>query len=72
MKNIQKDALASLRKEVLTDIKKNYKSVEEFCWENNVNKATISNFLNNKKDFRVSTLQKIAEALDKDLDIRFK
>lgn len=67
-----KDVLAALRKDVLAEIKRHYTTVEQFCWDNDVNKATISNFLNNKKDFRVSTLVQIAEALDKDLEIKIK
>ena len=72
MKKEKKDVLAALRKEVLVEIKKNYSTVEQFCWDNDVNKATLSNFLNNKKDFRVSTLAQIAEALDKSIEIKLK
>lgn len=72
MKNIENDALAILRKELILEIKNNYSTVEQFCWDKDLNKATISNFLNNKKDFRVSTLVQIANALDKDLLIKFK
>ena len=69
MKYDKDDTLAALRKEVLSEIRKRYSTVEQFCWENDLNKATLSNFLNNKKDFRVSTLAQIAKALDKDLKI---
>ena len=55
MKKEGNDVLAALRKDVLAEIKKHYPTVEQFCWDNDVNKATLSNFLNNKKDFRVST-----------------
>ena len=69
MKHDKNDVLSSLRKEVLSEIKKRSQTVEQFCWDNDLNKATLSNFLNNKKDFRVSTLARIATALDKDLKI---
>lgn len=69
MKNAKNDVLAGLRKDVLSEIKKRHKTVEQFCWENDLNKATLSNFLNDKKDFRISTLARIAEALGKDLKI---
>lgn len=61
-----------MRDQVKALIERDYKTVEEFCWENEISKATLSNFLNSKKDFQVSTLIKIAEALDKDLVIRLK
>lgn len=69
MKNAKNDVLANLRKDVLNEIKKRHKTVEQFCWENDLNKATLFNFLNDKKDFRVSTLAQIARALGKDLKI---
>ncbi len=69
MKTDKNDVLAGLRKEVLSEIKKRYSTVEQFCWENDLNKATLSNFLNNKKDFRISTLVKIAKALGKDFKL---
>lgn len=72
MKSDKFDHLASFRKEVLTEIRKNYSTVEQFCWENDLNKATLSNFLNNKKDFRISTLAQIAQALGRELEVRLK
>lgn len=66
------DALSSMKEQVKNIIEQDYRTVEEFCWENDISKATVSNFLNSKKDFQVSTLLKIAEALDKDLVIRLK
>lgn len=69
MKHDKNDVLLSFRKSVLSEIKKRNQTVEQFCWENDLNKATLSNFINNKKDFRVSTLARIAEALDMSLKI---
>lgn len=66
------DALAFLRKEVLAEIKQKNMTVEQFCWEHDLNKATLSNFLNNKKDFRVSTLVQIAKAMNRKLEIKLK
>jgi len=65
-------ALEVLRREVKAAIAKRGQTVEQFCWENDLNKATVSNFLNNKKDFRVSTLARIAAALGRDLEIQLK
>lgn len=70
MSNEVKKALAPIKEQVKALIEKNYDTVEQFCWDNDLNKATISNFLNDKKDFRVSTLVQIAEALDKKLIIK--
>ncbi len=71
MKNLlDSDALKVMRKQVESLIKAKYTTVEQFCWDNNLNKATVSNFLNSKKDFQISTLIKIAKAFDKKLIIR--
>lgn len=72
MINNKNDVLAALRKEVLVEIKKNYSTVEQFCWDKDLNKATLSNFINDKKDFRISTLVQIASAVGKELQIRLK
>jgi hypothetical protein len=72
MKHDTNDVLVALRKEVLIEIKKNYSTVEQFCWDNDLNKATVSNFLNNRKDFRVSTLKQIANALGREINITLK
>lgn len=71
MKN-KNDSLEQMRGQVKKAIDARYKTVEEFCWENDLNKATISNFLNNKKDFQVSTLEKIAQGLGKKLTIKIE
>lgn len=72
MKNRKKDPLEDFRKEVQKEILKKYPTVEQFCWDKDLNKATMSNFFNNRKDFRISTLAQIAEALNSDLLIKLK
>ena len=72
MTNRKADPLEEFRKEVHKEILKNYSTVEQFCWDKNLNKATLSNFLNNKKDFRISTLVQIAVALDSSLLVKLK
>ncbi|OFZ55757.1 MAG: hypothetical protein A2428_03675 [Bdellovibrionales bacterium RIFOXYC1_FULL_54_43] len=64
------DPLEQMRTQVREAISKAYPTVEDFCWENELSKATLSNFLNDKKDFQISTLIKIANALRKKLTIR--
>lgn len=66
------DALAEMRSQVSDLISKSYPTVEQFCWDQGLNKATISNFLKDKKDFQVSTLTKIAKALGYRLVIRLE
>ena len=67
---MKKDALSQFRSQVKKYIESNYKTVEEFCWDKNLNKATISNLLNSKKDFRISTLLKVSDAIEKNLIIK--
>jgi hypothetical protein len=68
----RRDPLARMRKVVRERIFENYKTIEQFCWDTGLNKATVSNFLRAKKDFQVSTLLKIADALDLTLVITLK
>ena len=70
MRQYNKDTLEPMRSDVIKLIKASYPTVEAFCWEKNLSKATVSNFLKGKKDFQLSTLLKIAEALGKRLVIR--
>ena len=70
MEKRNKDPLAPMRKKVRAKIFESYPTVEQFCWDKDLNKATVSNFLRGKKDFQLSTLIKIADALDMKLTIR--
>jgi sugar diacid utilization regulator len=70
MQKANTDPLASMRKQVKEMILESYSTVEQFCWDKKLNKATVSNFLRSKKDFQISTLRKIANALGKRLTIR--
>ena len=42
-------------------------SVEAWCWENELPKSTISDFMRSKSDLRFSTLSKICVALGVEL-----
>ncbi len=64
------DPLELLRKQIQDYISRQYSTVEQFCWDKNLNKATVSNFLNGKKDFQTSTLLKLAEATGRHLIIK--
>ncbi len=66
------DPLEEFRREVKNEILKNYSTIEEFCFDKDLNKATLSNFFRNKKDTQISTLFKIAKALDKKLELKLK
>ena len=64
--------MEQFRNQLLAEIKKNYETVEQFCWDTGLSKATVSNIINNKKDFSVSTLQKIAKAVGKEIILKMK
>ncbi len=69
----QKYLPESFRKQVYLDIKKQYPSVERFCLENDIDKSILSRLLRGKqKDFRLSTLHRIAQGLDKAIEIKLK
>lgn len=65
-----RDDLRNMREQVRKLILARYDTVEQFCWDKDLSKATVSNFLRNRKDFNVSTLSKIAQALGKSLTIK--
>ncbi len=67
--NKDQDALDTLRYKLKTYIDKNFETIEEFCWENEIAKSTISNFFAKKYDFKVSTIEKVANAMGKKLFI---
>jgi predicted transcriptional regulator len=72
MKQKNEDPLKAMRDQVEQLIRESYRTVEEFCWDKDLSKATVSNFLHGKKDFQVSTLAKIAKALGKKVSIRIE
>ncbi len=63
------DTLDLLREKLKMYIDKNFDTIEEFCWVNEIAKSTISNFFAKKYDFKVSTIEKIAKAMGKKLSI---
>lgn len=72
MQEKEAGALNHMREQVRIYIDSSYETVEQFCWDRGVNKATISNFLRGKNDFRISTLVQIAEACEMELEIHLK
>ena len=66
------DILDTLRKKLKIHIDKNFDTVEEFCWANDIAKSTISNFFSKKYNSRTSTIEKIAKAMGKKLSIDVK
>lgn len=72
MSNTSRNQLSELKLAIKKEILKNYPTVEQFCWDKDLNKATLSNFFNNKGDPKLSTLVKIVEALGKDLIISMR
>jgi len=45
--------------EIASHIKANYKTTEQFAYANDLSKGQLSEFLNGKRDIRLSTLLKI-------------
>ena len=66
------EPLSAMRKKMKAEIHKIYPTVEQFCWDKGLSKATVSNFLLGKKDFQISTLVKIADALGMKLKIQLE
>jgi len=71
-REIDEKLIEQFRNQMIAAINQNYETVEQFCWETGLSKATVSNIINNKKDFSISTLSKIAKALNKELVIKLK
>lgn len=44
-------------------------SYEGWCWDHDINKGTLSYFLRGKTDIKLSTLEKICDALGLKLDV---
>jgi hypothetical protein len=72
MKKETNPELEKMRNDVIKYIDRNYKSMGEFCIDKKLSKATISNLINRKKDFQLSTLRNIARAIDKEIVISLK
>ena len=72
MKEKRQDPLGTLRTQVQELIMESYPTVEQFCWDKDVAKSTVSNFLNADRDPRFSTIENLAHALGKKLVIRLE
>lgn len=72
MKEKRQDPLGTLRTQIQELITESYPTVEQFCWDKDVAKSTVSNFLNADRDPRFSTIEKLAEALGKKVVIRLE
>lgn len=71
-REVDNKLIEQFRNQMISAINQKYDTVEQFCWDTGLSKATVSNVINNKKDFSISTLSKIAKALDKELIIKLK
>ena len=66
-------AIERVRADILRLIAKDYRTIEKFAYENELNKSTLSKFLNAKRlDVRLSTLEQIAKGLGKKLVVRLE
>jgi len=69
------DPLEQIRKQVYSLIRKNYRTVEEFCYAEDFQKSTMSRFLNAKSgrtEYRITTLDRLARLFGKKLVIKLK
>jgi|GEM_PF-1159610 len=67
------DPLETMRKQVNDLIRKNYPTIEKFCFEEDFQKSSLSRLLNGKRaEFRIATLKRIADALGKKLVIKLE
>ncbi len=70
---MQRDPYRRIKKDLKRMILKQYPTVESFCFENDIHKSTISRLLSGKRiEFKIATLQKIAQSLNKELIIDMK
>ena len=65
----KQDAIYDFKISLKNYINNHYYCAEDFCLDKGLSKATVSNLLNSKKDFQISTLEKIAKATGKKLKI---
>lgn len=72
MKEKRQDPLGTLRTQIQELIMESYPTVEQFCWDKDVPKSTVSNFLNADRDPRFSTIENLAQALGKKIVIRLE
>ena len=67
------DPLDTLRTQIKREIGKEYPTVERFCFENDIQKSVLSRLLSGRqKEFKIKTLKRIAEALNKSVEIRLR
>lgn len=69
----RKDSLKRLKRQFQLEIKKQYPTVEKFCFENNLPKSTVSRLLEDGYySLTLETLFRVAIALNKSLEIKLK
>ena len=67
------DPLDTFRTQIKREIKKEYPTIERFCFENDIQKSILSRLLSGKqREFKIKTLTRIAKALNKAVEIRVK
>ncbi len=67
------DSLNLFRKDVSDLIRKNYPTVEKFCYEEGFEKSLLSRLLSGKRsEFKIKTLKRIAKVLGKKVVIKLE
>ena len=67
------DLLNQFKDEVRSEIMKEYRTVEEFCFVNDIQKSLLSRFFDEgRNNFELKTLFRIASCLGKAVKIKLK
>ena len=72
MQHIKYDSLKTYRRQLEKEIAAKYPTVEKFCFENDLPKSTVSRLLKGRTHLRIETLQRIAKAVGRKVEIRLK
>jgi len=72
MAKIDKNFKKKISEQLSVLIKEKHKTIEQFCYCNDMSKGTISEILSNKKLPRLDTLRRITYSLDISLSDFFK
>ena len=63
--------LESLRRQIKSEIKSQFRSIEQFCFKSGMDKSVMYRFLRGeRKDVHFSTLSRIAKQLGKKFELK--
>ena len=63
--------LELLKQQIRSEIKNQFRSIEQFCFKSGIDKSVMYRFLRgDRKDIKFSTLSRIAKQLGKKIELR--